>query len=344
VQPTPVRSSRISPRLRRVPIRVLLLVLAFGTARAAGLAVTNGLSLWLSADTGTTLAAGAAVTAWTDRSGAGHSASQGSVGAAPTLAAAQLNGLPVLHFAGGQFLAVAGQPIHSQQFTILAVARDQRSDSNYRELISNWNDGNGNTGSSVFFGTTGSNPVRARFSDDFGGAAQGQSGVGTVAKPAEFSILSAVNAADGVAVYQNIATIATRGTPLSTRNLIAPYSIGRQGNGTFDEYWRGDIAEMLVYDRALDPSELLRVWQYLQLKYLPAAAVPLLTIERSGSNARVGFAMSQPFPYRLQSHDVLAPGGWSTAAYFPAPTTVSNVLIDYPATKPQRFFRLSIGP
>lgn len=256
----------------------------------------------------------------------------------------QLNGLPVIRFAGGQFFALAGPAISSPAFTIVVVARDLRTDANFRELISNWDAPSGNQGTSVFFGTTGLNPVRARLSDDFGGADQSQTGVGVVAEPTQYFLLSGVNGPAGVAVYQNTTAIATRATPLTSRNLGGVYYVGRQGSGTFDEYWRGDIAEMLVYNRELSASELDRVWESLQLKYLPASAPARLDIESLGSLARVRFTMAQPVSYRLQASDTLTPALWIDLAKYPAGTTVSNVVLDYPHSGSQRFYRLQLGP
>ena len=48
--------------------------------------------------------------------------------------------------------------------------------------------------------------------------------------------------------------------------MAAPYVIGTQGNYGH-EWWHGDIAEILVYDRALSGSEREQVWDYLAARY-----------------------------------------------------------------------------
>jgi hypothetical protein len=42
--------------------------------------------------------------------------------------------------------------------------------------------------------------------------------------------------------------------------------IGQQGNIN-GEFWHGDIAEVIVYDRALAGDELQDVWNYLRARY-----------------------------------------------------------------------------
>jgi len=49
--------------------------------------------------------------------------------------------------------------------------------------------------------------------------------------------------------------------------------IGTQGNLS-GEFWQGDIAEVLVYDRASSSSELQQDWAYLNQKYFETAAAP----------------------------------------------------------------------
>jgi hypothetical protein len=242
------------------------------SALGQNLTVTNGLALWLAADSGIATNSGGLVSAWSDQSGEGHSGSQASSGGQPAFLPNQLNGLPVVHFSGGQFFSLAGQVLTSQTFTVFAMTRDQRTDTNFRELISNWDNTTGNQLTSMFLGTTALNPVRVRFTDNFGGADQGQTGVGIVSNPTNFFILTAVSGATTVALYQNTTNIAFNASPLTPRNLGGGYVVGRQGTGTFDEYWHGDIAELIVFNRELTATELNQVWQYLAAKYGAAFA------------------------------------------------------------------------
>jgi hypothetical protein len=62
--------------------------------------------LWLEADYGVT-ESGGAVSAWGDRTSNAYSFTQGTAGNRPTLTAAQINGLPVLRFDGGDWLSMS---------------------------------------------------------------------------------------------------------------------------------------------------------------------------------------------------------------------------------------------
>ncbi len=68
-------------------------------ASAQTLTVTNGLQLWLKADAGVTAAAGK-VTAWQDQSGKGNNAGQTVADTSPLLVNDAINGKPVLRFDG----------------------------------------------------------------------------------------------------------------------------------------------------------------------------------------------------------------------------------------------------
>jgi hypothetical protein len=219
------------------------------------------LKLWLRADEGVTLDEQGRVTAWRDQSGSGHDAAQPSAAARPELTPAAVGGRPALRFDGqGRFLALAGQVLRSPDFTLVAVASDRAGGGSHREIFSNWTR-NGNIGPAVFLGTTGAGTVR--FSDAFAPA-------GNLDHPERPHALTAVTAPTASMVYQNRVTLAERAAGLPDRRLDTPYVIGTQGdiNG---EFWNGDIAEILVYDRALSPQELSGVWDYLEQKYGVAA-------------------------------------------------------------------------
>jgi hypothetical protein len=323
----------------------LALLCAFclsATAHGDALPITEGLSLRLGADHGITFNASSKVTSWLDQSGAGHSATQSSASSQPTLVAGALNGLPVVRFSGSQYLSLSGQVLTSQVFSIIVVTRDVSTSTSYRELFSNWDSAYG--GTSVFFGTTAQSPVRARFTDDFGGSATGQTGVGTITNPDAPFIFSAVSGSNQIAVYQNARAISNRLTALTTRTLTGNYVLGRQGslNG---EYWSGDIAEMLVYNRELAADELASVWQFLLAKYLPGELPPrILSISNLQHQAAITFQMAQPTNYYVEAIGSLFGSQWKTLSQFTNPVSISNVTFLDPMTNAQRFYRLRLGP
>lgn len=270
-----------------------LLLTAPGNAQ-----VTTGLKLWLRADAGVTLDGTNHVSAWADQSGLARHGSQSNTSARPLFVSNALNGNPVLRFDGGNdFFSLAGQVLTTQQFTIMAVVNDTRGngDTSFREIFSNWDFSNHIT--SVFFGTTdndgNNNPVRARLTDQVGGATDPgntQVGVGSIVNPATHFIFTGIASASDTQVYQNTNLLASKGGPLSALNLTTGYVIGRQG-ALNSEYWRGDMAEILVYDHALSAAEFSQNIAYLQSKYYGVSAV--YHVSTSGNDANSGLSWNQ---------------------------------------------------
>lgn len=219
---------------------------------------TEGLVLHLSADAGVGLDAEGRVQQWMDQSNGVHHASQAVAGQRPLLVKDAFRGHPALRFDGQrQFLKLAGQVVTSSSVEIFAVVTDRAKTSAHREIFSNWNGATGNSVTSLFLGMTG--PDTVRLSDDF-------SGVGNVLRRDEPFVLSAHSGPSGTAVYQNGRELASRKQPLSPRNLKTDYVVGQQGN-IDGEYWIGDLAELVVYDRELAPAEREAVNRRLAGKY-----------------------------------------------------------------------------
>lgn len=241
--------------------------------------ITSGLALHLESDAGVTLDLNGKVQSWTDQAAGtngDNSATQMTSGARPDYVLGAFAGnptLPALRFDGNSsFLDLAGQVLTSQQFTIFAVASDTGGDG-HREIFSNWSFANSYT--SVFFGTTGVTSRGFRLSDHAIG--------GQLENPAQPQILTGVNGSIDALVYTgNNLEFTTASLP--TRDLSTAYFVGVQGTFGF-EYWQGDIAALLVYDRELTPTEINATWSYLDAKYV--AAIP----EPSSGAALVGLGV-----------------------------------------------------
>ncbi|MCA9173399.1 MAG: DUF1549 domain-containing protein [Planctomycetales bacterium] len=230
------------------------------------------LSLWLRADQGVELDDRGHVRFWRDAvaaakpSGPGafpHHASQADESRRPLWAKEAIGGQPAVRFRGdGEFLHLAGQVVSSPEFSVIAVVSDKGGTAGPREVISNWHF-RGRSTSSVFLGTRGDNGVR--FTDAFGQAGQ-------IERPAEPFVFSAVAGNDHALTFQGRQQLASAGK-LSPRDLGAPYVIGTQGNYG-SEWWNGDLAELLVYDRALGAEDRDAVWKYLERRYGLATQSP----------------------------------------------------------------------
>lgn len=148
------------------------------------------------------------------------------------------------------------QLLTSQCCSLFAVASDEGS-GNHREIFSNWNGAEGNSVSSLFLGTTGSGTVR--FSDNFHSSDAIQS-------PETHFLLSAINSEYDASLYLNGTLFNSKGSPLTERNLDTPYVIGQQGNFNH-EFWKGNLAELIVFNRDLSEEERDQVHTYLIHRY-----------------------------------------------------------------------------
>jgi hypothetical protein len=188
---------------------------------------------------------GAVVKSLSDLSGKNHHATQAETGSRPTLVSDAMGDKPALHFNGsGQFMKIAGQVLADPLCTIVCVVRDDNG-SGHRTLFSNWNGRAGNSTSSLFLGLTAENTVR--FSDALGSA-------GEVSDRTKPFILTAVNGLKAASVFQNSRLLKTA-SQLPERRLDTAWVLGQQGN-IDGEFWKGSVAEIRVYDRALSARQL----------------------------------------------------------------------------------------
>ena len=191
------------------------------------------------------------VARWLDLSGQEHHALQEDAARRPLVVDEGINGHAAIRFDGKRrFMAISGKILDAETCTIIAIATDH-GPAGHREIISNWNSTNSTT--SVFLGLTAESNVR--FSDVFNPAGQ------VVDRQKPF-MLTAVNSSTEARVYQSNTQLASRTSQLGGRNLTTPWVIGQQGN-IDGEYWHGDMAEILVYNRALESAELRQVWGVL---------------------------------------------------------------------------------
>ena len=231
---------------------------------ATDLPVRKSLALHLRADREVETSPEGWVTRWGDTSGQGHEATSPGEGLAPLWKETGLGGRPALQFGGeSQFLKLAGPVVAGQEATIFAVATDRALES-HREIVSNWNGAAGNSTTSLFVGTTGKGVVRV--SDDFTTA-------GEVSDPTNPFVLTVSLGSQGVAVWQNERELGRRSSSISPRNLSTAWVVGQQGN-IQGEYWKGELAELIVFDRELTDPERQAIGDYLLTRYAIASREP----------------------------------------------------------------------
>jgi hypothetical protein len=288
--------------------------------------IADGLVMQLESIAGVTADANGLVSGWADQTPNAHNAFQANPDRQPSLVAgASPSGAPVLRFDGSSdLLTLEGQVVSSQSFSIFAVVNAVPRDAGNKNLFGNWSSAAGNFTTSVFTGLTGFQAAQdsaiVRFTD-------GAASAGTATSLSNHCVLAFVTANDPslpiwTVVSQNdIPTYIGGGIParnLSSNPDTAPYTIGVQGDpdhgGTAGEYWTGDIAALLVYDRALEPAEQFAVWEYLDYTYLVPSVSPTLTIQRvtlpGGPGVRISWPQAAGSGFKVQSTTSLPATTW----------------------------------
>lgn len=216
------------------------------------------LVLWLDASQITGVPEGSAVSAWNDASGQGHHAIQLLLQNRPTYRSAALNGRPALRFDGSNdYLRIAGSIVSGTQArTVLFVARpDVVGNKGIVDL------GNGATPGAGFLITP-----------EYGVRVNGGSRLwlpSASTQEAQIGVVQFVGTTTtGVSLWIN----GTLRSPTSTiaaaiqtsgSGSVGTWTAGPVGSNNFD----GDIAEIIVYSRALSADERQGVQQYLDTKY-----------------------------------------------------------------------------
>jgi hypothetical protein len=216
-------------------------------------ALDGNLKLWLDASQ-LGLADGALVGTWADASGAGNNATQASADKHPSFVTSGIGGLPTVRFAGGavgfEDLLVTPDFVSTPApYTIFTVSQLEGSQ-NLRLISSgsvNWLLGNWGGGENRMF---------ADGWTQFGGAAP--------PVPPRPVIYSA-HGGDGTTSFSRDGLeLANNTLGLSSPGSIA---LGGSGVGAGGEWSKGDVSEVLVYDRVLTPSEQRQVGLYLENRY-----------------------------------------------------------------------------
>jgi hypothetical protein len=226
------------------------------------------LRLWLKADAIQNLIDGDAVAAWSDISGNGWSATQSTAGSRPTYKTNILNGQPVVRFDGGDHLDFNNNatPLFSAagEWTLFVVHKISTTTGTsgilgqYIAAVSNGRYYFYDAGS--FLGSTAT----------LGSVTQTNGAESTTTTRVDVHRRSASNR---FRTYSN-GVNNDDDTDASTRNLLqcgnilgAITSSGSVYNGAMQNYYNGDIAEVILFNRDLTDAELLAVQSYLGTKY-----------------------------------------------------------------------------
>jgi hypothetical protein len=267
------------------------IVAVCGAANASTIdpSTITGLNVWLKADAISGLNNGDSVTRWDDSTENGYNYSSNSA-TKPTYVASGLNGQAVVRFTGSESFYNSGFNLNSA-YTVFGVAKCSTLPSG----------SNGDSNQAWF----GANATHVAFGVYIGTYVTANNSFWAWA-PNEWSTYGLANSANtnaNIHTYtaSNLteestwgwylngvktgAACETAGSPtLSTTGTYVGYS------GVGSEYWKGDIAEILIYDRALSETQIGQVNAYLSAKYVATPEPSSLVLAVAGVFGLVAYA------------------------------------------------------
>jgi hypothetical protein len=261
---------------------------------------TSGLALWLRADAGVTTDGSGNVSAWADQSPNGNNAVQSSSGDRPTPVSSEINGEPVVRFNGStDYLTVPdNSSLDISNVTIIAVYQ-----------VPDASDGTWIVNKPYSTSSTWSSPFLA-----YGlgiGISSGIQGLQVTTSGTRTQILSSFVVP---ATTPMLLTGIYDGTTMSlynqgVLNVTASKSgdidlggssgkdlcIGMRSSYSPGEYNQADLAELLIYNRALTASEQMQAELYLADKYNLAYSIAAPTITPNGGSFSSSTSVSFSF-------------------------------------------------
>jgi hypothetical protein len=225
----------------------------------------GGLALWLKADAGVTLA-GSNVTAWADQSGSGNNAVT-NIGEEPTFVSSLLNGNPAIEFNGqGQIMQIADANsldfLNMSSFIVLKYLGQGTANN----IVYIKNADAGSTQGEAMYGLVATNGDDVSFSQNVDGWSDYRTSINI--KDSIPRILSMTYDGTNQNVYSNgnFSNTFNIGGNIATSTGLLQIG-GYNKSFDFAEYFYGQIAEIIMYNRAVTSTERQQVESYLNQKY-----------------------------------------------------------------------------
>ena len=253
----------------------LAFVLGCPPGLVAQLTVTDGLQLWLRADAGVVATGSGGVTQWDDQSGNANHATQSAEAQAPLLVSAALNNQPVLRFDGvDDFLEVADSDSLSSAGDIASFFVIKFDD--FATFRAVWAKTAVNFPAPTDIYAAGNGLLSVLRGD---GTADNLSGVSTAQplRPNTYLVLGF--AVEGTTLTHYLQNQENGSGIVTTLTADGNTSLKI---GTRDDLFtklKGDLAELLIYNRALSAIERSNVFDYLQTKYNLLNIPPSISLE-----------------------------------------------------------------
>jgi surface protein len=235
----------------------------FGISSASTAATStvlpSGLALWLdAADASTLTTSGGQVSQWNDKSGNARNVTQATTSLQPSATTQTMNGRPVITFNGTTVLqdssGISNRYGITGDRTMIVVGRVRVAGAG-GTLIDR------SPATTNLFGLTSESGPRLQVRDDANGQFQN---LGTVSRPAGTTlVLTATRSGSALTYYVSSALSAS--STLTGTVTQPPISVGRHATAisTADQ----DVAEVLLFNRALTATEQANVEAYLASKW-----------------------------------------------------------------------------
>lgn len=290
-------------------------------------------------------------TQWVDKSSAlNASASQAVAVQTPSVSAVGLNGLTIVNFDGNDFMdvdsAAFGMLRNTTGATIFAVARPTQAAGAQAHRVFMVSSGTTSAGTRAGF----------NFFDGFGASIGGSGDAGLAGRRLDTDPYQRINGGqvefDAFSIYAGEFDYFEGALRLYGDRAFLTEAFGFQTPGNTSDtdslnirlgadasltdqrgFFTGDLAELIVYDRVLLPSERRLVEDYLYAKWLKAE----LKIEDDGANVTLSWPVS-PVPWNLKTSSDLS--GFIPAATVPVQER-NRLQVTEPISGPRRFFHLT---
>lgn len=235
-------------------------VLAAGEG-PGGVDNTTNLVLWLKADAGVTLN-GTAVKAWNDQSKPAYNVTQAATANQPTYQAAVLNGYPVLTFDGTNDRLVSTEAnafaFREGDLSWFIVARSNDNAAR-KTVFGTLNNGNYNPSTrGIAGGFNASEQPYAWYREN--GIVQATSALN------EWVILGTRRVSGTAYLYRNSVEVGSGSAPGDIVNAGA-LCVGCAGATQLSDFFMGDVAEIIIFNKAVSTAERILIENYLSAKY-----------------------------------------------------------------------------
>jgi len=256
--------------MKQFAIVFVAVMLLWACARASAGLVTDNLQLWLKADAITGLNNNDPVSTWDDSSINNRDATQ-SGAARPTYITGAVNGKPVVRFDGSaDYMAVADNNVWAfSDFNMFLVVRISNL-SVGRDLIAQ-DEGPGSTRKWIWGYNTSVKKQNWHINNPGSGSVS-LNGTSWTPNTSLYYVIELRKSGSNYYFYQNGNDNGTANSSLAIPNAAALLTIGWAEGSSF---LQGDIAELAIYNAALNAADRNQTGWYLGDKYgLPVTYIP----------------------------------------------------------------------